>query len=290
MRTVYEIRDTGGVLVAEHVRVVMPDGSKRMYWQSPGCDPRDGLMGVGTADLPLYGSENIRTYQPAQTVVLTEGEKACEALWSIGVDALGTVTGASSTPGRDALAPLVPFRVVLWPDHDDAGEAHMARVASALLKIGARVRRLGWGTEKGDDAADFVARGGTRETAELLIQGADAARLETVQERARRAIGYRTDDGDWRVQSARAKLADVVQDRLGPPVRCMERSLFWRCPFHDEKTASFKVDTREPFFRCFGCDARGDVFAFLDRLDGAGFRDVLRDLAPERLLGAVMPW
>jgi hypothetical protein len=32
------------------------------------------------------------------------------------------------------------------------------------------------------------------------------------------------------------------------------------------------------------------VFQFLERMDGAGFRDVLRELAPERLLGAAIPW
>lgn len=290
MRTVYDIRNTAGDLIAEHVRVTGPDGSKRMYWQSPGCDPRDGLMGVSTADLPLYGSENIRTFRAAQTVVVTEGEKACEALWSLGVDAVATVTGASATPGVDALAPLLVFSVVLWPDHDEAGEAHMARVAARLLQHGGRCRRLAWGTDKGDDAADFVARGGTRATAELLIQAAETSRLETPRERARRAVGYPREDGEWRVQTARAKLADVVQDRLGPPKRTMGRSLFWCCPFHTERTASFKVDLQEPFFRCFGCDARGDVFAFLERMDGAGFKDVLRELAPERLLGAAIPW
>lgn len=56
MRRVYHIRDIAGDVIAEHVRVVMPDGSKRMYWQVPGCDPRDGLMGLSTPALPLYGT------------------------------------------------------------------------------------------------------------------------------------------------------------------------------------------------------------------------------------------
>ena len=35
------------------------------------------------------------------------------------------------------------------------------------------------------------------------------------------------------------------------------------CPFHQEKTASFFVFPESQVFRCFGCDARGDVFGFL---------------------------
>jgi DNA primase len=290
MRTVYEIRDTTGALIAEHVRVQWPDGAKRMYWQTPGNDPRDGLCGLGTADLPLYGSERIGRFEVGQVVVLTEGEKATDALLTLGIDALGTVTGASGRPGEDALAVLLPFDVVTWEDHDEPGAEHMRRVAASLLRLGGRARRIAWGHEKGDDAADFVERGGTRVTADLLIQAADPWRVEPIQERAPARPSYDRSEGDWRVQTARAKLADVAQDRLGPPHKREGRSLFWRCPFHDEKTASFKVDLKEPFFRCFGCDARGDVFAFLERLDGAGFRDVLRELAPERLLGAAIPW
>jgi len=83
----------------------------------------------------------------------------------------------------------------------------------------------------------------------------------------------------------------VVEKHLGPPRKKDGRSLFWHCPFHTgDREASFKVDLREPFFRCFGCDARGDVFAFLKLTDGVEFRDALRELAPEPLLGAAIPW
>jgi DNA primase len=289
MRTVYEIRDTAGVLVAEHVRIDLDDGSKRVRWQVPGGDPKEGLMGLPTAQLPLYGSENIRTFETGQVVVVTEGEKAAEALWLLGIDALGTVTGAACTPDEDALSVLLPFDVVLWPDHDDIGEKHMRNVASRLIRLGGHARRIEWGSNKGDDAADFLGRGGTIVTVDLLIQAADWYRLETPRERAVRATDY-PHDGEWRVETARSQIARVVEDRLGPPRRRVGRSLLWRCPFHDERTASFKVDLKEPFFRCFGCDARGDVFQFLERMDGAGFRDVLRELAPERLLGAAIPW
>lgn len=31
------------------------------------------------------------------------------------------------------------------------------------------------------------------------------------------------------------------------------------CPFHGETNPSFRVNVDENFFRCFGCDARGDA-------------------------------
>ena len=54
-----------------------------------------------------------------------------------------------------------------------------------------------------------------------------------------------------------------------------------RCPFHQEKTASFYVwaDTRR--FKCFGCQAGGDAISFVQRYLGKPFADVVRDLARE---------
>lgn len=289
MRTVYPIIDTRGVVIAEHVRVDLPTG-KRMYWQLPGCDPRDGLGGLSTSDLPLYNWHRNAYLTIGQTVVVTEGEPACDALRWMEVAALGTVTGASSTPGEDALSPLLPFDVVLWPDHDEPGEQHMTRVAAALIRLGGRARRLRWGRKKGDDAADFVARGGTRSTLDLLIAAATPWLMESpAQKTAVRPSYEQYDDG--RVTTARSHLLQVVEGKLGPPRRKDGRSLFWCCPFHQgDRDPSFKVDLKEPFYRCFGCEARGDVFTFLREIEGRDFKDALRELAPPRLLGAAIPW
>ena len=293
MRTVFGVKNLGGELIAEHVRVDYENGNKRMYWQLPGCDPQDGLGGLSTAELPLYGSERLAGLEVGRTVLLHEGERAVESAWALGFHAVGTVTGASGLPGEEALAPLLPYDVVTWEDHDDPGARHMLRTVARLVRLGGQARRLVWGHEKGDDAADFRERGGTRVMAELMVRAAQPWRLESIDERPtlRAVPAYDRTGSDWRVQTARAKLADVAQDRLGAPARRDGRSLFWHCPFHGgDRDPSFKVDLKEPFFRCFGCDARGDVFELLRRLDGAGFRDVLRELAPEKLLGAVAPW
>lgn len=36
-----------------------------------------------------------------------------------------------------------------------------------------------------------------------------------------------------------------------------------KCPFHQEKTASFNIDTQKGFYKCFGCGAGGDVIKFV---------------------------
>ncbi len=51
------------------------------------------------------------------------------------------------------------------------------------------------------------------------------------------------------------------------------------CPFHDEKTASFVINPVKQFFHCFGCGAGGDVFHFIEKLEGTSFPEALRSLA-----------
>ena len=51
------------------------------------------------------------------------------------------------------------------------------------------------------------------------------------------------------------------------------------CPFHDERTPSFSVDPGEKLYYCFGCQAGGDVFTFLQEKDGLEFREAVEQLA-----------
>lgn len=59
------------------------------------------------------------------------------------------------------------------------------------------------------------------------------------------------------------------------------------CPFHQEKTPSFTVSSSKQIFHCFGCGAGGHVFAFLTRITGASFPEVVRDLG--RKVGIDVP-
>ena len=59
------------------------------------------------------------------------------------------------------------------------------------------------------------------------------------------------------------------------------------CPFHSEKTPSFGVHSALQYYKCFGCDAAGDVFKFVMEHDSLTFPEALKVLA-ERY-GIAMP-
>ena len=73
---------------------------------------------------------------------------------------------------------------------------------------------------------------------------------------------------------------DIVQV-IGQHVELRRRgaSYVGLCPFHEEKTPSFNVIADKQFFHCFGCHESGDVYAFLMKLEGRSFVEVVEDLA-----------
>ncbi|MCX6811244.1 MAG: DNA primase [Candidatus Berkelbacteria bacterium] len=51
------------------------------------------------------------------------------------------------------------------------------------------------------------------------------------------------------------------------------------CPFHNEKTPSFMVSQDKGIFKCFGCGESGDIFTFVEKIEGVDFPEALKILA-----------
>ncbi len=79
----------------------------------------------------------------------------------------------------------------------------------------------------------------------------------------------------------RSALEEVVREVV-PDLKRAGRLWEACCPFHDEKTPSFKVDPARQMWRCYGaCSEGGDVLSFVQKSQNLGFTDALELLAAQ---------
>lgn len=65
----------------------------------------------------------------------------------------------------------------------------------------------------------------------------------------------------------------------------VDRAGFAKCPFHSEKTGSFKVYKGQGGYHCFGCGESGDVIDFVQKYFNLSFREALSKLNDDFHLG-----
>ncbi len=65
------------------------------------------------------------------------------------------------------------------------------------------------------------------------------------------------------------------------------RTMWGCCPFHSEKSPSFKVENERRAYKCFGCGAGGDAFKWLMETEGLSFPESVEKLAGE--VGVELP-
>lgn len=79
-----------------------------------------------------------------------------------------------------------------------------------------------------------------------------------------------------RVRSA-VSIVDVVQQYVA--LRKTGRNWVGLCPFHAEKSGSFNVREETARYKCFGCQAGGDVFKFVQEIEHVDFVAAVEKLA-----------
>ncbi len=80
-----------------------------------------------------------------------------------------------------------------------------------------------------------------------------------------------------RTVKAANDIADVVASYI--PVHSAGKTFKAICPFHNDTRPSLQIDRQYQNFRCWACDARGDVFDFVMKFEKVEFPEALRILA-----------
>jgi DNA primase len=247
---------------------------------------RYGKNPVETAETPkmlselgsapqLYGAERLR--KPLQYVVICEGEYDRLVLESNDIPAVTSTAGASCF-----LADWVPLlanvkRIFVCFDRDKAGEAGAESVRSLLPQ--AIIVRLPSEVHEGGDVTDYFTKlGRSRVDFHLLLADAAAA-AETPHEmrppqpppkRAASPAMRRRLDAARRDVPLASMLANYLE------LRTSGGRIVARCPFHEDRNASFTIYPATNTYYCFGCGAQGDAVTFLMNKESMNLNEALR--------------
>lgn len=213
---------------------------------------------------PIYNLAKLAS-RPGVDVMVCEGEKSADAAELLFPDCVAISSmGGSKAPQKTDWAPLAGRNVILWPDHDEPGDAFVASVELLAASAGATVKsmiRNDWFSqmaeevgspckdlEKGFDAADALAMGFTSDNIVEIIAKETALHDKTAifthtpgtmaaiiadHEATDSAIAAKAADADQKRSEARELFKDS-DFALIEYVRGYRNGVYFREPFDDD--------------------------------------------------------
>jgi DNA primase len=89
------------------------------------------------------------------------------------------------------------------------------------------------------------------------------------------------DDNRVQIEEIKNRLDIVDQISKYVELKPAGKNYAGLCPFHTEKTPSFMVSPELQRYKCFGCGESGDIFTFIQKIEGIDFPEALEKLAKE---------
>jgi hypothetical protein len=159
----WEYKDEVGntLFVKRRFKVNSDKGKTYSLHKVDAAGNRKGSM-TGARIVPYKLPELINAREAGRAIYLVEGEKAADALISIGAIATTSHAGAGHWPA-DITQYFTGAVVIVVPDCDAPGWKYAKRVVEALLPVAKAIRVLDFNLpELGDDAYEWVQDGGDR--------------------------------------------------------------------------------------------------------------------------------
>jgi hypothetical protein len=166
----YQDEDRQTVFVKQRFKIGESGKTYRLY--KVDADGRKHSS-LGDARIVPYNLPALLDAKTAgRNIFLVEGEKAADAIKSIGMIASTAHTGAGSWP--EAITEyFAGAQVIILPDNDVPGWQYAHKAAEAILPIAKSVKVVDLGLQgQGDDAYEFIEAGAGREKLVALVKAA----------------------------------------------------------------------------------------------------------------------
>jgi hypothetical protein len=166
----YQDEDRQTVFVKQRYKIGESGKTYRLY--KVDSDGRRSTT-LGDARIVPYNLPALLDAKTAgRNVFLVEGEKAADAIKSIGMIATTAHTGAGSWPAA-ITEYFAGAQVIIVPDNDVAGWGYAYKAAEAILPIVKSLKVVDLGLQgQGDDAFEFIEAGGGRAELVALVKAA----------------------------------------------------------------------------------------------------------------------
>ena len=166
----YQDEDRQTVFVKQRFKIGETGKTYRLYKVDA-----DGRRHSSLADariVPYNLPQLLDAKTAGRNIFLVEGEKAADAITSIGMIATTAHTGAGSWP--EAITEyFAGAQVIILPDNDTPGWQYAHKAAAAILPIAKSVKVVDLGLQgQGDDAYEFLAEGGSKDKLVALVKAA----------------------------------------------------------------------------------------------------------------------
>ena len=174
----YQDEDRVTVFVKHRMRIGEFGKTYRLYKMDPSGKRYPTL---GDARIVPYKLPELLDAKTAGRIIyLAEGEKAVDALMSLGVAATTSHSGAGNWPPENTEY-FAGANVCIIPDNDLSGWAYARKAAEAILPVAKAVKVIDLGLQgQGDDAFEFIEAGGGRAELAALVKA--APRLNSVDD------------------------------------------------------------------------------------------------------------